>query len=340
MPTDSGQVATVRSLRKSYPGGVVALDGVDLDLDSNSVTALTGPNGSGKTTLLRILAGRLAPTSGTAIVLGVDPAASSSLLRRRLSFVSQELALDPEMTGAQTLRLFAVLYGLPRGSIGARVDELARSLELMGHLAMPVHAYSGGLRRRLHLALGLLQEPELLLLDEPTAGLDPAGRAFLWGLLKRLAERSRSVVVITHDLGEVERHCDRVAVMLGGKILAFSSPQVVVRQHARRMLQIELAEDVAATDTRLANLRQILGAKFLAVQRTKLSVQLDDPHSELDRILAMLAAQHLEARAFQVHEPDLATAYFGLTGVSAEEPPTRRGEPGAGRRRGENGEPG
>src|SRR5262252_1459127 len=248
MPTDSGELATVRSLRKSYPGGVVALDGIDLDLDPSSITALTGPNGSGKTTLLRILAGRLAPTSGTAIVLGVDPTASSNGLRRRLSFVSQELALDPEMTGAQTLRLFAVLYGLPSVSIGARVDELARSLELTRHLAMPVHAYSGGLRRRLHLALGLLHDPELLLLDEPTAGLDPAGRAFLWALLKQWAEHSRSVVVVTHDLSEIERHCHRVAVMRGGKVLAFSSPQAAVRQHGRRLLKIELAEDVAASD--------------------------------------------------------------------------------------------
>src|SRR5262249_62339831 len=145
---------------------------------------------------------------------------NSTGLRRRASFVSQELALDPEMTGAHTLRLFAVLYGLPSESIAGRVDQLARSLELTRHLEMPVQAYSGGLRRRLHLAVGLLHEPELLLLDEPNAGLDPAGRAFLWALLKRWAERSRSVVVVTHDLSEVERHCHRVAEVAAGKEIA------------------------------------------------------------------------------------------------------------------------
>lgn len=219
MPTDSGSVAAVRSLRKIYPGGMVALDDIDLELGANSITALTGPNGSGKTTLLRILAGSLAPTSGTVVVLGVDPAANSTWLRRRVGFISQEVALDPEMTGAQTLRLFAVLYGVPGRKMAGRIDQLAQSLELTRHLAMRVQAYSGGLRRRLHLALGLLHEPQLLLLDEPTTGLDPAGMRDMRDLVRRLAAEGITILLSSHLLYEVEELCNRVAIIRKGRIV-------------------------------------------------------------------------------------------------------------------------
>jgi len=311
---------------------MVALDGIDLELGANSITALTGPNGSGKTTVLRILAGSLAPSSGTVVVLGADPAANSTWLRRRVGFISQEVALDPEMTGAQTLRLFAVLYGLAGRKMSAKIEELAQSLELTRHLAMRVQAYSGGLRRRLHLALGLLHEPQLLLLDEPTAGLDPTGRAFLWVLLKGLTERASSIGVITHDLDEVERHCHRVALIGGGKLLAFGSPESVVRDHARRILKVALARDVAPPDPPLAELGQLAGVKALQVRGPELSMEILDEHSALERVLSMLSSRKIDVRSFHVQEPDLASAYFRLTGVTAQEQPRGAGA-GAGRRR-------
>ncbi len=329
MPTVNGSVATVRSLRKSYPGGIVALDGVDLELAPGSITAITGPNGSGKTTLLRILAGRLAPSSGTAIVLGVDPAANSTWLRRRVGFISQEVALDPEMTGAQTLRLFAVLYGVPGRKIAAKINELAQSLDLGRHLSMRVHAYSGGLRRRLHLALGMLHDPQLLLLDEPTAGLDPSGRAFFWALLRELAGRSVSIAVITHDLGEVERHCHRVAVIGGGKLLVYASPEKVVRDHARRMLEVTLAKDATPSDPILAELAELPGVKALRLRGAKLSMEIVDEHPTKERVLSMLSSKDLDVRSFQVQEPDLASAYFRLTGKAADEQPRPGGAGGA-----------
>ncbi len=320
MPTGSGPVASVRSLGKRYPGGVVALDGVELELSAGSITALIGPNGSGKTTLLRILAGRLAPTSGTANVLGVDPAANPTWLRRRVGFISQEVALDPEMTGGQTLRLFAVLYGVPDGIVAAKVDELAQSLELARHLPIRVQAYSGGLRRRLHLALGLLHEPQLLLLDEPTAGLDPAGRAFLWGLLRGLAERSASIAVITHDLEEVERHCDRVAVIKSGKLLACAPPRRVVRDHARRMLKIQIGDETPS-ESALSELTKLPEVKALRLQGSELSIEILEERPAKERVLSLLSSKNVDVRGFQVQEANLASAYFRLTGVRPEEEP-------------------
>lgn len=335
-PTASGPVAAVRSLRKSYQGKRVALDGIDLDVERAAITALTGPNGSGKTTLLRILAGRLAPDSGTVSVLGVDPGVDSPWLRSRMGFVSQDIALDPEMTGAQLMRLFAVLYGVPRRQLGPRIERLTQSLELASHLDVRVSAYSGGLRRRLHLALGLLHEPQLLLLDEPTAGLDPAGRAFLWSLLKVLAEGSASIVVITHDLGEVERHCQRVAVLGEGKLLAHGSPVELVRAHARRTVKIALTDAPPPSDPLFAGLGALPGVKAVRRRDSELSIDVAAERPAKERILALLSERGLDVRGFQVEPPDLASAYFQLTGVAVEqhERPARR--PGAGGQRSNN----
>lgn len=327
MPTVSEPVARICSLIKSYPGGVTALDGVDLELRAGSITALIGPNGSGKTTLLRILAGRLTPTSGTATVLGVDPKTDPAWLRRRVSFISQELALDPEMTGAQTLRLFAVLYGVAGRKIAAKIAELAQSLELLGHLSLRVHAYSGGLRRRLHLALGLLHDPQLLLLDEPTAGLDPSGRAFLWELIRGLAERSVSIAVITHDLVEVERYCDRVAVLNRGKLLVCASPPSVVQEHARRMIKITFSGEGAPSESTLADVSELSAAKP-RLRGSELWIEILREHPTKERILSLLSSKNLDVRSFQVQEPDLASAYFRLTGVTAEERPSTVGAGG------------
>ena len=223
------------------------------------------------------------------------------------------------MTGAQLLRLFAVLYAVPRDKMGARIDQLTQALELTRHLDMRVQAYSGGLRRRLHLALGLLHEPQLLLLDEPTAGLDPAGRAFLWSLLKSLAEASTSIVVITHDLVEVERHCRNVAVLGEGKLLAYGSPLGLVREHARRSLKVVLAGDPPASDPFFEELAALPLVTAVRRNGSELSIEILEEHPVKEQILSMLSARGLDVSRFQVAPPDLAGAYFQLTGVSVEQ---------------------
>jgi len=199
-PAVSGPAARVRGVGHRF-GGTTALAGVDLELRPGRITALVGANGSGKTTLLRILAGILEPSAGEVEVLGIGrPAASGPgtrrALRRRSSYVSQDPALDPEMTGGEILSLAAALYGVRR----RQVLDLAASFGVESHLSRRVSTWSGGLRRRLHLAVGMIHDPELLLLDEPAAGLDPEGRRLLWADLEARAERGRSVAIVTHDL--------------------------------------------------------------------------------------------------------------------------------------------
>lgn len=233
MPTDeaagSGPAARVRGVRHRF-GESMALAGVDLELRHGEITALVGANGSGKTTLLRILAGILEPSAGEVEVLGIGQPARSNdttcrALRRRVSYVSQDPALDPEMTGGETLALAAALYGVPRRRRPQQVAELAASFGVDSHLSRQVSTWSGGLRRRLHLAAGMIHDPELLLLDEPTAGLDPEGRRLLWADLAARAQRGRSVAIVTHDLAAAERHAGTVAILDRGALIAAGSPQ-------------------------------------------------------------------------------------------------------------------
>ncbi len=227
-PAGSGPAARVRGVGHRF-GGTTALAGVDLELRRGAITALVGANGSGKTTLLRILSGILEPSAGEVEVLGIGRPARSDrgtcrALRRRMSDISQDPALDPEMTGGEILALAAALYGVRRRRRGGQVAELAASFGVESHLSRRVSTWSGGLRRRLHLAAGMIHDPELLLLDEPTAGLDPDGRRLLWTDLAARAERGRSVAIVTHDLAAAERHAGTVAILDRGALVAAGSP--------------------------------------------------------------------------------------------------------------------
>lgn len=236
MPTDgpaaAGPAARAHGVGHRF-GGTPALAGIDLELRRGEITALVGVNGSGKTTLLRILAGILEPDAGAVEVLGIPQPARSGqgarrALRRRSSYLSQDPALDPEMTGAETLTLVASLYGVPRRHRRRQVAELAASFGVTSHLSKPVSTWSGGLKRRLHLAAGMIHDPELLLLDEPTAGLDPEGRRLLWDDLAARAGRGRAVAIVTHDLRAVERRAGTVVLLDRGTLVAAGSPAALL----------------------------------------------------------------------------------------------------------------
>lgn len=220
-PSSPDLAASLRGVRKDF-GAVTALSDLDLDLPRGTVTALLGANGAGKSTLLRLLAGRLAPRGGTLAVLGVsDPASAErsarNALRRDLGFVPQDLALDPEMTGRETLDFIAALHGVPRTRRPARIAEIAAAFAIEKPLDRPAATWSGGQKRRLHLAAGMIHDPALLLLDEPTAGLDAEGTARLWEELGRRAANGVAVVISTHDHVAAEA-ADRVVVLEGGRL--------------------------------------------------------------------------------------------------------------------------
>ena len=201
--------ASLRGVGVRFAHAAPALAEIDLDV-GQGLTAVTGPNGAGKTTLLRVLAGLLRPDSGTVEI---------PRERRRIGYIPQDLALDPEMTGRETLALLAALHGVPRRERAGRIARLTESFGTAGHLDRPVASWSGGLKRRLHLAAGMIHDPDLLLLDEPTAGLDVEGNDFLWAELKRRAAAGRAVVVVTHDLAAADLHADRIVALQRGRIV-------------------------------------------------------------------------------------------------------------------------
>jgi len=318
MGVNGSPVASVSGVSKEYPGGVTALHELDLEFGSGSVTAVIGANGSGKTSLLRILAGRLEPSTGEVRVFGATGSSRPANVRRRLGFVSQELSLDGELTGRETLCLFAALHGLPRTERRQKIDRFIEGFELGEHAERRVDTYSGGLRRRLHVALGLLHEPDLMLLDEPSAGIDGQGREALWHTIGEQVAREKTAVIVTHDLLEAEKHADRAIVLDGGKLVASGPPAALVAEHAPRTLEVKIAEAPDNQRALVAALETLLGVREVKVEGRQLSIETDAVEQDLNaRVVARLEAEGAVVLALELKQPSLALAYQKLTGNTA-----------------------
>ena len=219
-----------RGLRKVF-GDVVAVDGLDLDIPRGQILGLLGANGSGKTTTIRMLCGLLEPTAGDATVVGFDVRRDAEKIRRRIGYMSQKFGLYDDLTVVENLRFYSALYGL-RGALQAeRIEQLLRELSVGGRARQLVGQLSGGWRQRVALGCAIAHEPDLLLLDEPTAGVDPAARKLFWERIYRLAESGVTILVTTHYMDEAER-CNRLAVISRGVLLATGSPDEI-RAHFR-----------------------------------------------------------------------------------------------------------
>lgn len=222
---------------------VAALAGLDLRVESGEVVGLLGHNGAGKTTTLRLLTGVLRPSRGRAEVLGLDPVADGPALRERVGVLTETAAVDPRLTGRENLASYAALHGLSPGEAERRSRELLARFDLAARGDDRAGGYSKGMRRRLALARSLLHHPELLLLDEPTADLDPLARRDVHALIRDLAARGRTVLLCTHDLVEAQALCDRVAVLRGGRRIALGTPAELASRWGERLtLRLELAD--------------------------------------------------------------------------------------------------
>lgn len=234
----------VTAVHKRY-GDVIALDGLDLEIPSGITFGLLGPNGAGKSTLMKLLTGAATATSGEVEVLGRPMPASGRAVRARTGLVPQQDNLDGEITAAQSLEVYARLYGVPRGELAAAVAEGLRLARLEDRTNAFVDELSGGMRRRLLIARALLHNPDLVLLDEPTVGLDPQIRQNLWSLIDDVRASGSTVVLTTHYIEEAERLCETVAIIDHGRVLALGSPTDLIATHVRTNIVVEvLASDV------------------------------------------------------------------------------------------------
>jgi ABC-2 type transport system ATP-binding protein len=223
------------SLRKTF-GAVVAVDALDLSVRRGEVFGLLGPNGSGKTTTIRMLCGLLAPSSGTAHVVGHDVVKEAEAIRRKIGYMSQRFGLYDELTVYENLRFYATVYGLHGQARAARLEEHLRELAFTERMDQLAGALSGGWKQRLALACATAHHPEMLFLDEPTAGVDPAARRAFWQAIYTLAGRGTTIFVTTHYMDEAER-CERLGFMSRGHLIAVGTPADITRQFGTRTIE-------------------------------------------------------------------------------------------------------
>jgi ABC-2 type transport system ATP-binding protein len=307
-PATAEPPVVVRGLRCSY-GATEAVRGIDFSIARGEIFALLGPNGAGKTTTIEILEGFRRRSGGEARVLGIDPARGDREWRSRIGVVLQESRPEPELTVRECMRLYAGYYERPRD-----VDETL-ALVGLGELAeRRCERLSGGERRRLDVALALVGDPELVFLDEPTTGFDPAARRAAWQLVLELRALGTTILLTTHYMEEAERLADRIAVIAKGEIVACGAPQTL---GARELMDVEITFTLPA-GVALAELPAGVGAEATAAERG-VRVRAADPVAPL-RVLTQWATDcDVPLPDLEVRRPTLEDVYLGLTDIAEEE---------------------
>jgi len=307
----------LRELSKAY-GDVTALAGLDLDVPDGCLYGLLGPNGAGKTTTLRILATLLAPDAGRVCIDGIDALQDPRAVRQRLGYVAQEVAIDKILTGRELLQLQGDLFHLSKPLRDARIDDLIDRLAMQGWIDRRCGTYSGGMRRRLDLAAGLLHRPKLLVLDEPTVGLDIESRSAIWDLLRQLVREGTGVLLSSHYLEEVEALADRMAIIDAGRVIAEGTPDGLKQRLGgdRVTLRIREFSDAAEAERVSALLQPLDGVQQVVINRAQgysLNLVIDgDPVVETMR--RCLASEGLPVFALAQSRPSLDDVYLQATG--------------------------
>ena len=309
----------VQALGRRF-GDVVALDGLDLSVERGTVFGLLGPNGAGKTTLVRILATLLSPTAGRAEVLGHDVSAEPLAVRRRIGLAGQFAAVDEELSGRENLEMIGLLSRLARAEARRRTDELLERFALADAADRRAGSYSGGMRRRLDLAAGLIGRPPVVLLDEPTTGLDPRSRQELWSIVDELRREGTTLLLTTQYLDEADRLAQRIAVVNRGRIVAQGTPGQLKGQIGGNVLMVRLAEPGSAGDAAAA-LASLSAGDEPRVNEAGGEVRLAvaDPSASAEAV-RRLDSWGMPVAAVELHEPSLEDVFLALTGRPADEP--------------------
>jgi ABC-2 type transport system ATP-binding protein len=283
------EMIATRGVTKSF-GGAPVLSGVDLAVARGEIVALLGPNGAGKTTLINILSTLVLPDSGSVTIAGHDVVHQREQVKRSISLTGQSAAVDEVLTGDENLRMMGVLLGLTRADAAARSRELLARFGLTESARKRVKTYSGGMRRRLDLAISLLSTPPVVFLDEPTTGLDPASRQELWAMIRQLAHTGTTVLLTTQYLEEADQLADRIALLSGGRIVAEGTPGELKARIGGEVVAVHDADGVVTreipTDGTVAGLRSALDALDEA---TASSVSLRSP--SLDDVFLALTGK-------------------------------------------------
>ncbi|HEY2073186.1 MAG TPA: ATP-binding cassette domain-containing protein [Gaiellaceae bacterium] len=305
-------------LAKTYPKGVRALDGVTFSVERGTVFGLLGPNGAGKSTTVKILTTLTAPTEGRAVVAGHDVVREPLKVRQAIGVVGQKHGVDPDATGRENLQLQGDFFGIPTKKLRARIAELLERFDLTDSGNRLVRTYSGGMQRKLDVAMGLINEPSVLFLDEPTTGLDPEARAEMWAALELLArEEGVSVLLTTHYLEEADRLASQLAIVDRGRIVAAGTPDALKSELRGDTLAIEL--DASANGSALDVLARIDGLREAQLEGRVLRARADEGARAIPTVLALLEAEGITVVAATVSRPSLDDVYLRHAGRTFEE---------------------
>lgn len=315
---DSNNVIEVKGLTKSY-GKNNVLRGVDLEVQKGTMLALLGPNGAGKTTTVRILSTLLHHDGGSVKVAGYDVKTEADQVRNVIGLTGQSAAVDEMLTGRENLVMMGRLYRLTKASAKARAQELLEEFDLVKAAERPAKTYSGGMRRRLDLAVSLIAAPPIIFLDEPTTGLDPRSRIAMWDIIKRLMANGTTILLTTQYLEEADQLADQIVVIDGGKAIAKGTAAQLKAKVGKDRLELTLKD---ADNFALA--KKTLGKKVADSNDKEyvVSVVINDTNKDVKDVLDKLDSAGATIVSLAVHKPTLDDVFLSLTGKQATKQPT------------------
>ena len=305
-------VVDVRQITKRF-GNFTAVDAISFTVETGEMLGLLGPNGAGKSTLLRMLTTLIEPTSGTALIDGADIVRQPDTVRRAIGVIPQAMTSDLELSARENLLIFAKLYGVPRERRHRLTDELLEAVELTAWADKPVKQLSGGMRRRVEIARGLVHEPRIFFLDEPTTGLDPVSRTGVWEMLRRIkAERNLTLVMTTHYMDEADKLCDRIAIVDHGKLIALDSPLTLKAAVAAvRTLEVSFSTMPPGWEERLA---QLPGVDRVHTEGSVARLTSHDGPATTMAVLTVAAEAGVQVESIAVASTTLDDVFLHYTG--------------------------
>lgn len=313
-------LARVEQVSIIFRDGLRALDKLSLEIAQGTYMGILGPNGAGKTTLLRLLAGLLDPTQGHITLFGKSVQGESVALRRRIGYVAQRSGVDEYLSGRGNLLLAGRLHGLRGTDLRQRTQALLEILGLSEHAERRVATYSGGMRRRLALACSLVQQPNLLLLDEPTTGLDTAGKSALWSYLSTLRQTGLTVIAASHDTQEVERYCNRVALLHAGRLILDGSPAMLKASIQGDILTLEFGDAQQASAVRqLLQQHPLIQNIHPGAEESQINLEVNNGSEAIPQITRQVENAGFPIRRLMLSHPTLEDVFFRATGTSLSE---------------------
>ena len=306
----------IRKLTKVFAGGVTALDGIDLEVREGEIFGLLGPNGAGKTTTIRILATMTRPTSGEAKIFDIDVTRDPDAVRRTIGIVFQDPALDDQLTGYENLDFHARMYGMRRADREKRIGEVLTLVGLADRAHELAEKYSGGMRRRLEIARGLMHYPRVLFLDEPTLGLDTQTRRVIWDHIRSLNELYRiTIILTTHYMEEADYLCSRVAIIDHGRILTLDTPANLKESIGGDVVTLRV-KDTAGME---AVARSMNPDAMIKVHDSSVSIALANAGDRIPELLKRAGSSGIEVESVDLHKPTLEDVFLHYTGATIRE---------------------